>query len=197
MSGVKMSVKKRIIMITCIAVAALFLSQAVLASPVEGTKFLQKIRQTKPVRTLLKEKIANSKLSSKIKEKITKLKSILEKYLTKEKLRSINEKTIRERIKEILKSDNFKTILSAIKTKNPKVLQWFPGIILAAAIIAAGQATILTYILPIVSSPAPVLTALVILFIRLCPIIKWIPKTIWFTFFVGQFGTMYNYLLNN
>jgi len=192
-----MSVKKRIIMITCMAVVALFLSQAVLASPVEGTKILQKIRQNKPVRTLLKEKIANSKLSSKMKEKISKLKSILEKYLTKEKLRSINEKTIRERIKEILKSDTFKTILSAIKTKNPKVLPWFPGIILIAAIIAAGQATILTYILPIVSSPAPVLTALVILFIRLCPIIKWIPKTIWFIFFVGQFGTMYNYLLNN
>jgi len=188
-----MRVKKRIIIITCIAVAALFLSQAVLASPVEGTKFLQKIRHNKPVRTLLKEKIVNSKLSSKMKEKITKLGSILEKYLTREKLRSINEKTI----KEILKSNNFKTILSAIKTKNPKVLHWFPGIILAAAIIAAGQATILTYILPIVSSPAPVLTTLVILFIRLCPIIKWIPKTIWLAFFVGQFGTMYNYLLNN
>jgi len=186
-----MSVKKRIIMITCIAVAALFLSQAVLASPVEGTKFLQKIRQNKPVRIILKEKIANSELSSKIKEKITEFKSILEKYLTREKLASLNEKTI----KEILKSDTFKTILSAIKTKNPEVLSWFPGIILVAAIIAAGQATILTYILPIVSSPAPVLTAFAILLIRLCPIIKWIPKTIWFTFFVGQFGTMYNYLL--
>ena len=193
MSGVKMSVKKRIIMITCIVVAALFLSQAVLASPVEGTKFLQKIRQNKPVRTVLKEKIANSELSSKIKEKITEFKSILEKYLTREKLASLNEKTI----KEILKSDTFKTILSAIKTKNPEVLSWFPGIILVAAIIAAGQATILTYILPIVSSPAPVLTAFAILLIRLCPIIKWIPKTIWFTFFVGQFGTMYNYLLKN
>ena len=187
-----MSVKKRIIMITCIAVAALFLSQAVLASPVEGTKILQKIRQNIPVRTFLKEKIAtkSSILFSKVKEKIAELKSIIR--LNREKLRSLDENTLREKIKELLKSDTFKSILYNLKGKS--ILPWFPGILLIAAILAAIDATLLTYVIFIVSSPAPVLTALLILFIRLCPIIKWIPKTIWFLFWIGQFTYWVNRL---
>jgi hypothetical protein len=185
-----MKMRKRLIITGCVAVALLFVSQMVLSSPVQGASIIQKIRENRPIQTFLKNKVfPQNSILSKISEAASRIRSLLERKLGRKQLQALASdiEPLKEKLKEILSSNKIKSLLSNLKIQDNRKLSWFPGVLLVAAILAAIDATLLTYIAPIVSSPYPLLVLGIILFIRLCPIIKWIPKTIWAIFWVGQF----------